>query len=114
MSVRGYSGMGRRDEEKRGDEGIMAQSGNTGGALPVTVRDGTDAALARRATPIMAGQLGVQARFINKHQLADIPIRLLLAPKPPGGLDLRPILLGGAHRFFYSSGPIAPVGATKR
>src|SRR5258708_23668900 len=108
MSVRGYSGMGRRDEEKRGDEGIMAQSGNKGGALPVTVRDGTDAALARRATPIMAGQLCVQARFINKHQLADLPIRFLLAPKPPGGLDPTPLLLRGAHRFFFCSGPNAP------
>jgi hypothetical protein len=63
---------------------------------------------------MVAGHLGVQAGFINKHQLADIPVRLLSAPKPPGGFNIRPILLGGARRFFYSSGRVVPAGATKR
>jgi hypothetical protein len=61
-----------------------------------------------------AGQLGVQTGFIDKHQLADIPAGLLPAPKPAGGFDIRPILLGGARRFFYSSDPVVPAGATKR
>jgi hypothetical protein len=60
------------------------------------------------------GQFGVQTRFIDKHQPANIPIGLLLAPTLPGGFNIRPILLGGARRFFYSSGPVAPAGATKR
>jgi hypothetical protein len=62
----------------------------------------------------MAGHLGVQAGFIDKYQLADIPVGLLTAPKLPGGFDVRPILLGGARRFFYSSDRAVPDGATKR
>jgi hypothetical protein len=63
---------------------------------------------------MVAGHLGVQACFINKHQLANIPAGLLLSPKPPGGFNIRPILLGGARRFFYSSVPVFTAGATKR
>ena len=89
----------------------MAQGRNESGALPVAVWDGTGARLAHRTAPMVAGQLGVQAGFINKHQLADIPARLLPAPKRPGRFDIRPILLGGARRFFYSSGQVAPAGS---
>jgi hypothetical protein len=92
----------------------MAQSCNEGGALPVTVREGAGATLTHRAAPVTAGQLGVQAGFIDKYQLADIPSRLLPAPKPPGSFNVSPILPGGARRFFYSSDPVAPDGATKR
>jgi hypothetical protein len=46
--------------------------------------------------------------------LTDIPGWLLSAPKPAGGFNVRPILLGGARRFFYNSGPAAPTGATKQ
>jgi hypothetical protein len=63
---------------------------------------------------MVAGHLGVQTGFINKHQPADIPAGLLPAPKPPGGFNVRPILLGGARRFFYSSNRVVPAGATKR
>ena len=80
----------------------------------MAVRDGAGATLAHAAAPIAAGHFGVQARFINKHQLADIPLRLVLAPEPAGGFNVRPILLGGARRFFYSADPVAPADATKR
>jgi hypothetical protein len=63
---------------------------------------------------MVAGHLGVQAGFINKHQLADIPAGLLPSPKPPGDFNIRPVLLGGARRFFYSSDPVVPDGAIKR
>jgi hypothetical protein len=63
---------------------------------------------------VVAGHLGVQTGFINKHQSADIPAGLLPAPKSPGGFNVRPILLGGARRFFYSSNRVVPAGATKR
>ena len=95
-------------------DAFMAQGRNEGGALPVAVRDGADTTLAYRAAAMVAGHLGVQAGFINKHQLADIPVRLLPSPMPPGGFNVRPILLGGARRFFYSSAPVVPAGATKR
>jgi hypothetical protein len=63
---------------------------------------------------MVAGHLGVQTGFINEHQPAYIPAGLLPAPKPPGGFNIRPILLGGARRFFYSSNRVVPAGATKR
>jgi hypothetical protein len=63
---------------------------------------------------MVAGHLGVQTGFINKHQPADIPTGLLPAPKSPGSFNVRPILLGGARRFFYSSNRVVPAGATMR
>jgi hypothetical protein len=63
---------------------------------------------------MVADHLRVQAGFINKYQLADIPAGLLPSPMSPGGFNVRPILLGGARRFFYSSDPVVPDGATKR
>jgi hypothetical protein len=95
-------------------DAFMAQGRNESGALPVAVRDGAETTLAQRAAAIVAGQLGVQAGFINKNQPADIPVGLVPAPKPPGGFNVGPILLGGARRFFYSSDRVVPGGATKR
>jgi hypothetical protein len=56
---------------------------------------------------MVAGHLGVQTRFIDKDQLANIPAGLLPAPKPAGGFNISAVLLGGARRFFYSSDPAA-------
>ncbi len=78
----------------------MAQGRNEGGALPVAVWDGTDTTLACRAAAPVAGHFGVQACFIDEDQMADIPAGLLPSPKPPGGFNIGPILLGGARRFF--------------
>ena len=107
-------GIDRAFDQKGCFDAFMAQGRNEGGTLPVAVRDGTDTTLAHQAATMVAGHLGVQAGFINKHQLADIPAGLLRSPKPPGGFDIRPILLGGARRFFYSSDRVVPDGATKR
>ena len=101
-------------DQKGSFDAFMAQGRNEGGTLPVAVRDGTETTLAHRAATMVAGHLGVQAGFINKHQLADIPAGLLPSPIPPGGFNVRPILLGGARRFFYSSDRVVPAGATKR
>ncbi len=101
-------------DQKGGFDAFLTQGRNEGGALPVAVREGAQTTLALGAATMMAGQLGVQAGFINKHQVADIPAGLLPTPKPPGGFNVRPILLGGARRFFYSSDPVVPVGATRR
>ena len=104
---------GTFDQKWRFDA-FMAQGCNEGGALPMAMGDGAEATLAQRATTMVAGHLGVQACFINKHQLADIPAGLLPSPIPSGGFNIRPILLGGARRFFYSSNRVVRVGATKR
>jgi hypothetical protein len=107
-------GIDRSFDQKGSFDAFMAQGRNEGGALPMTVRDGADTTLAQPTATVVASHLGVQAGFINKHQLADIPAGLLPAPKPPGGFNLRPILLGGARRFFYSSDRVVPADATKR
>jgi hypothetical protein len=57
----------------------LRQSRNEGGA----VRDGADTSLAHRTATMVAGQLGIQAGFINEYQLADIPAGLLPSPVPP-------------------------------
>jgi hypothetical protein len=104
---------GTFDQKGRFDA-FMAQGRNEGGTLPVAVREGAEATLAPRTATMVTGHGGVQAGFINKHQLADIPAGLLPAPPLPGGFNVRTILLGGARRFFYSSDPVVPVGATER
>jgi len=100
--------------QKGGFDAFMAQGGNEGGTLPVAVWNGTGTSLTDLTATVQAGQLGVQSRFVDKHQSANIPVGLLSAPTCPGGFNVRPILLGGARRFFYSSGPTAPAGATRR
>ena len=107
-------GIDRAFNQKRGFDAFMAQSRNKSGTLPVAVRNGAETTLTHRTATMVAGHLGVQAGFINKHQLADIPAGLLPAPKPPGGFNVRPILLGGARRFYYSSDRVVPTDATKR
>ena len=101
-------------DQKGGFDAFMTQGRNEGGALPVAMRDGAETTLTHRATTMVASHCGVQTGFINKHQSADIPTGLLPAPLPPGGFNVRTILLGGARRFFYSSDPVVPAGATKR
>jgi len=99
--------------QERGFDVLVAQGGEEGGGLPMPIRDGAGATLPSGAAPVKAGHFGVQACFIDKHQLAHIPVRLLLTPAPPGCFDIRPILLGGARRFFYSSVPVVPNDATR-
>ena len=107
-------GIDRAFDQKGRCDAFMAQGRNKSGTLPVAVGDGAETTLAHQAATMVAGHLGVQAGFINKHQLADIPAGLLRSPKPPGGFNIRPILLGGARRFFYSSDRVVPTDATKR
>ncbi|MGA9777473.1 MAG: hypothetical protein WBS33_04315 [Verrucomicrobiia bacterium] len=71
-------------DQKGSFDPVLAQGRNESGALPVAVREGADTTLAHRAATMVAGHLGVQAGFINKHQLADIPAGLLPSPKPAG------------------------------
>jgi len=92
---------------------VTAQGGDKGGGLPMTVWQGTQAAVTSGTAPIVAGHDGVQARFVQKDQLPGIPVWLLAPPPLPSSLNVGPILLGGARRFFYSSGPASPAGATR-
>ena len=107
-------GVHRPFHQKGRIDPVAAQSGDESGSLPMTVRQGTQTAATSGAAPKVAGHDGVQARFVQKDQLSGVPTRLLAPPPFPGSLNVGPILLGGARRFFYSSGPTAPAGATRR
>jgi hypothetical protein len=100
--------------QEGGVDAFVAQGRQEGGTLPMPMGDGAEATLPDRAAAMNPGQLGVQTRFIDKHQPADIPIGLLPAPKLPCGFNIGTSLLGGARRFFYSSSPTAPADAIKR
>ena len=93
---------------------LVAQSGDECGSLPMTMGDRTQAAFAAPTAAIQAGQFGVQACFINKDQMADIPTGLLAPPEVPCPLNVWPVLFGGARRFFYNSNPNGAADATAR
>ncbi len=101
------------DQEGRGDA-FDPQGRNEGGTLPMTVRHAAHTAPASRATPAEPGHLGIQARFIDEDQALTVPVRLGPAPLDSRGLDVRPLLLGGVRRFFYSSNPTGRADATGR
>lgn len=78
----------------------------------MAVRYGGDTALADWRPPVKPGHLGIEPGLVDEDQAARIPMRLLLSPGEAGGLNVGPILLGGARRFFYSSTPARRSGAT--
>lgn len=104
---------GARDQEGRIDP-LPAQRGDKGGGLPVAVRHGSDAALPPETASVQTRQLGVERGLIDENQPPVVPARLVPAPPGPGESDIRPLLLGGVRRFFYSSDPAGRAGATAR
>lgn len=90
----------RSIDQKRCFNLFMAQRGNEGRTLPMTVRQSAQTTFASGTTAIQTGQLGVQPCLINKDQLTNIPTALLAAPLCPRLLNVGPVLLGGARRFF--------------
>ena len=104
-------GVDRSFDQKRCADALGPQGGDERRSLPVAVRNGPNTTLTARTTPVESGQFGVQARFVDKDQPLAVPAGLRPAPTDPGGLDVRPILLGGARRFFYSSSRGGRAGA---
>ena len=99
-------------DQERGLDPFMTQGGDKGGGLPMTVRDGAGTTLSHKAASVTAGHLGIEARLVDKDQPSGVPVRLALPPTRSGRLNVGPILLGGARRFFYSSGRAGRAGAT--
>ena len=98
--------------QKRSIHLLVAQGSDKCGSLPMTMRHRTQAAFAAPTAAIQTSQFGIQPRFINKDQTADIPRGLLVPPKGPRPFNVGPILLGGARRFFYNSTPNDAADAT--
>jgi hypothetical protein len=86
--------------KKRSGDPVMTQCGQKRRALPVAVGLGAVAALSSGSAPVAAGHLGVDARFINENELGRIPSGLVRPPLPTLDHQVRPVLLGGARRFF--------------
>lgn len=87
------------DEKWRGDP-VMAQRGQKGGALPVAVKLRAVAAFSRQGSSVAAGHLGVHARFINEDEPGHVPRGLVRLPLLAFEDKIRPVLFGGARRFF--------------
>lgn len=90
----------RAIDQKRGSDLFLTQRRQKGRALPMAVRYRAHASFTAGAATVQAGQLGVKASFVNKDQTRCIPIRLLPPPKGACTLNVGPVLLGGARRFF--------------
>ena len=66
----------------------------------MAVRLGGVTALTEGSTPVTSGHLRVDAGFINEDQPPHVPERLLSPPVAASQDQIRPVLLGGASRFF--------------
>ena len=101
-------------EQQRFGEAVVAQGGDEGGGVPVAVGHGAAAARRFWGAPVQPGHLGVQASFIQEDEPGDGPAWLPAVPLLAGHRNVRPILLCGAQRFFYSSGRGVRDGARAR
>ena len=88
--------------QKQSGDSFVAQDRQKPRTLPMTVGDGTPATFAPGAAAIQTGQLEMEARFVNKHQTADVPSRWRLPPQGACPLNVAPVWLGGARRFFIA------------
>ncbi len=87
------------DDERRNDP-VMAQTGEEGHRLPVTVRDLRHEPLPARGTAAEPDHFGVRTGFVDEDQTSRIKMRLPDAPEPARHSHVEPILLGGAQGFF--------------
>jgi hypothetical protein len=101
-------------EQQGGGEAIMAQGGDEGGRAPVAMGHMAQATRGGVGPPIEPGHLGVEAGFIEENELVDGPTGLPALPLLASQGDVRPILLRGAQRFFYSSSRGAQDDATRQ
>jgi len=93
-------GVGGRLDGQAGGRAVQADRGDHGGGAPVAVRALRQQALAAGGPAAQARQVGFGRRLIEKDQPRGIPAALAAAPPPPRLHEVRPILLGGAQRFF--------------
>ena len=78
----------------------MTQSGDERGGVPMSVRNGGEAAFAARRTSVAPGHVRRRPRFIQKDQFRDVQSRLGGLPLTPGGLHVGAISLAGVQGFF--------------
>ena len=87
-------------QEPGSRDAVMAQCGNEGEGLPVSMRHLLEAALGAWRSSIELRHFGVQARLIEEDQPLRVPVWSLLPPRDPLLLHVRTLLLGGVRHFF--------------
>jgi len=75
----------------------------------VPVRRFGDDPLTTRAAGTRARHVGGGAKFVEENQLFQLHLRKRLEPLIACRFDIRPILLGGEDRLFFSTSPSACV-----
>jgi len=90
----------RSVEEQRYDDAIMAQPGQEGQRLPMTVRHLVDQQLASRAPAMGTGHVGLDPGLVDEDQASRIKPMLMASPPGTEPGDLGPILLARHQRFF--------------
>lgn len=71
-------------DQERSLNALRTQGGDEGGGLPVTVGDGPNATLVRRATPIEPSHSGVKSGFVDEDQTLTVPLGLTGSPSGSG------------------------------
>ena len=107
-----YFHIGRAFDEERSVDALEPQGRDEGRSLPVAMRHGANTTASFGAAPIKAGHLRVECRLVDEDQPPLVPVGLLPTPQRAGRGHVRPVLLGGARGFFYSSTPSGPSDAT--
>lgn len=92
------------DGEGRG-HARFAQGGDERQRLPAAKRLLADEPFTPQTAPVAPRHARVHARFVDEDQIARAQLALFPEPPAPVSLDVRPVLLAGVHRFFYSSFP---------
>ena len=87
-------------EQHGSSDAVEPEDGHEGHGFPVPERRRTLHPLAAPGTPVEAGHLGIDARFIDEGQALGINERLGRAPPSPARGNVRPHLLARRRVFF--------------
>ena len=87
-------------KDEGGDDPVMAQTGEEGQGLPVTVRDLGQESLSPWAPSAQTRHVGLNPGFVDEDQARGIKPVLMGFPAMAQPRYPRPILLLGHQRFF--------------
>ena len=82
------------------DHPIVAQAGDEGDGLPMSMRDVANQSCAPRAPTAESHHLSAGGGLVEKHQAGWVKHALLSMPTPARAGHVRPMLLRGAQTFF--------------
>jgi hypothetical protein len=92
-------------QDQRRHDPVTAQPGKEGRCAPMPVRHAGRHSLAARTTAIEPGHVGLEPRFVEKHQTPRVQLRFQLVPQPAGFGDVGAPAFGGLEGLFFSVKP---------